>query len=353
MKNKNSENTFALSETADAFLQKIKPLERRFIKNIQGKIENGTISKSFDFIQNHLPLFLDDEDYQQIENRLHKDSIATVFKQNFIELTSPTNLVTKEFIKKDPLGITMLGLKKLNHLNINSDDFMIENQYIVAKDGKHLLLFIEPQYSGSYTKSNAFLVHQLREIQQEIHNSKKNITLSYFGSPIITVDNAKQIKEDIQRTVFISSGILFILLIFYFRTIFVPFIIFIPTLIGVLLALTIMFFIKDYLSTISLEISAILIGITVDYALHILTHYKHKNSIEALYKDVSQPIVLSSTTTAISFLCLVFVHSEALKDLGIFAAITVMASAFFHWLSFRRFTPQKPHKTGNPASLTK
>lgn len=111
MKNKNSENTFALSETADAFLQKIKPLERRFIKNIQGKIENGTISKSFDFIQNHLPLFLDDEDYQQIENRLHKDSIATVFKQNFIELTSPTSLVTKEFIKKDPLGITMLGLK--------------------------------------------------------------------------------------------------------------------------------------------------------------------------------------------------------------------------------------------------
>lgn len=73
---------------------------------------------------------------------------------------------------------------------------------------------------------------------------------------------------------------------------------------------------------------AILIGITIDYALHILTHYKHNNNIEELYKEITQPIILSSATTAVSFLCLVFVRSEALKDLGLFAAITVILSSF-------------------------
>lgn len=72
---------------------------------------------------------------------------------------------------------------------------------------------------------------------------------------------------------------------------------------------------------------AILIGITIDYALHILTHYKHNNNIEELYKEITQPIILSSATTAVSFLCLVFVRSEALKDLGLFAAITVILSS--------------------------
>ncbi|MCP1300085.1 1-acyl-sn-glycerol-3-phosphate acyltransferase [Chryseobacterium sp. S0630] len=36
---------------------------------------------------------------------------------------------------------------------------------------------------------------------------------------------------------------------------------------------------------------------------------------------------MSSATTAVSFLCLVFVRSEALKDLGLFAAITVILSS--------------------------
>lgn len=76
-----------------------------------------------------------------------------------------------------------------------------------------------------------------------------------------------------------------------------------------------------------MSVGAILIGITIDYALHILTHYKHNNNIEELYKEITQPIILSSATTAVSFLCLVFVRSEALKDLGLFAAITVILSS--------------------------
>jgi predicted RND superfamily exporter protein len=89
----------------------------------------------------------------------------------------------------------------------------------------------------------------------------------------------------------------------------------------------ILYFIKDKISAISLSVGAILIGITIDYALHILTHYKHNNNIEELYKEITQPIILSSATTAVSFLCLVFVRSEALKDLGLFAAITVILSS--------------------------
>ncbi|UWX60207.1 MMPL family transporter [Chryseobacterium oranimense] len=326
IENRSREDGFLLSETADTFLEKIEPL-KKYIGAVQGKVNDSEISETFDFVSQNLPLFLDENDYQEIERKLQKDSIAKQVENNYVSLVSPTSLVTKDFIKKDPLGITYLGIKKLNALNI-SKDFKLEDNYIVTKDGKNLLLFIDPKNKSNDTKGNEAFVNQLNQIKDDINKQFKGKTeLSYFGSPVIAVANAQQIKKDIQNTVMISMTVLLILLMYYFRNFFTPVIVFLPTAFSVLLALLILYFIKDKISAISLSVGAILIGITIDYALHILTHYKHNNNIEELYKEITQPIVLSSATTAVSFLCLVFVRSEALKDLGLFAAITVILSS--------------------------
>ncbi|MCW3170192.1 MMPL family transporter [Chryseobacterium sp. 09-1422] len=323
---KSKDDNFQLSETADSFLEKTKPLEK-YISSVQGKVNDNEISETFDFVNQNLPLFLDKNDYLEIERKLNKDSIAKQVENNYVSLVSPTSLVTKDFIKKDPLGITFLGIKKLNALNI-SKDFKLEDNYVVTKDGKNLLLFIEPKNKSNDTKNNETFVNQLNEIKDNLNKEFKGKTeLSYFGSPVIAVANAQQIKKDIQNTVIISMTVLLILLIYYFRNFFTPIIVFLPTLFSVLLALMVLYFIKDKISAISLSVGAILIGITIDYALHILTHYKHNNNIEELYKEITQPIILSSATTAVSFLCLVFVRSEALKDLGLFASITVLFSS--------------------------
>lgn len=327
IENKSNEDSFQLSETADTFLQKTEPLQK-YISSVQGKVNDNEISETFDFVSQNLPLFLNTEDYREIDRKIRKDSIARQVENNYISLASPTSLVTKEFIKKDPLGLTFLGIRKLNALNI-SKDFKLEDSYIVTKDGKNLLLFIDPKNKSNDTKANEFFVDQLNIIKDSLNKQFKGKTeISYFGSPVIAVANAQQIKKDIQNTVVISMTVLLVLLIYYFRNFFTPIIVFLPTVFSVLLALLVLYFIKDKISAISLSVGAILIGITIDYALHILTHYKHNNNIEELYKEITQPIILSSATTAVSFLCLVFVRSEALKDLGLFAAITVVLSSF-------------------------
>ncbi len=326
IENKSGEENFQLSETADSFLKNTEPLQK-YIGSVQGKVNDSEISETFDFVNQNLPLFLDESDYREIERKIQKDSIARQVESNYVSLVSPTSLVTKEFIKKDPLGITFLGIKKLNALNI-SKDFKLEDNYIVTKDGKNLLLFIDPKNKSNDTKNNETFISQLNGIKDKLNTQFKGKTeISYFGSPVIAVANAQQIKKDIRNTVMISMTLLLVILIYYFRNFFTPIIVFLPTVFSVLLALLILYFIKDKISAISLSVGAILIGITIDYALHILTHYKHNNNIEELYKEITQPIVLSSATTAVSFLCLIFVRSEALKDLGLFAAITVILSS--------------------------
>lgn len=345
IENKSKEDQFQLSETADTFLQKIEPLQK-YIGSVQGKVNDSEISETFDFVNQNLPLFLNENDYKEIERKLQKDSIAKQVENNYVSLVSPTSLVTKEFIKKDPLGLTFLGIKKLNALNI-SKDFKLEDNYIVTKDGKNLFLFIEPKNKSNDTKNNESFINQLNEIKDNLNKQFKGKTeLSYFGSPVIAVANAQQIKKDIQNTVIISMTVLLILLIYYFRNFFTPIIVFLPTVFSVLLALLILYFIKDKISAISLSVGAILIGITIDYALHILTHYKHNNNIEELYKEITQPIILSSATTAVSFLCLVFVRSEALKDLGLFAAITVMLSSITALIIVPQLYKPKQKKEG-------
>ena len=161
---------------------------------------------------------------------------------------------------------------------------------------------------------------------------KGKATVDYFGASLIAVANAKQIKHDIITTIFVSLGTLMLILILFYRKVLIPVIIFIPTIFGVAVAIASLYFIKTTISAISLSVGAVLLGVTIDYSLHILTHYKNNNDLKTFYKDITMPLIMSSTTTALAFLCLLFVNSEALKDLGIFAAISVVVSALFSLL---------------------
>lgn len=326
---KKNAGDFALSETADRFLELLKPLEEPYIRSVQGKVSDAEMQQTFDFVYAHLPLFLNDEDFRILSQKTASDSIAKKVAENYESLISPTSLVTKDFIQKDPLGLTFVALKKLQNDSF-SRDFKLEDQYLVSQDGRNLLLFLVPKYGGSETKQNEQLADGLEDIKNQLNKKFAGKTeISYFGSPLIAVANAWQIKSDIQKTVLVSTGLLFLLLIFYFGKWFTPLIVFIPTAFSALLALAFMYVIKGTISAISLSVSAILIGITIDYALHILTHYKHKTNLKDVYREITAPVIMSASTTAVSFLCLVFVKSEALKDLGIFAAVTVMLSAVF------------------------
>lgn len=328
---KSNESSEDLIECANQFVEKTSKL-KPYIKNIQGVIASDSISETYDFVYQNLPLFLNEDDYKQIEQKLIKDSIVKKVQENFVTLTSPSGLIAKDFIVKDPLNLGFIAMNKLQQLN-SGNDFIVQDGYIFTKDKKALLLFISPKLGGSETEKNTFFVNELKTIQKDLNSTFKNkAELNYFGSSFIAVANAEQIKSDIFKTVFISLTTLLLILIFFYKKWLMPIIVFIPTVFGVLFALLALYFLRDTISAISLSVGAVLLGVTIDYSLHILTHYRSNNNVENLYKEITKPLIMSSSTTALAFLCLLFVNSEALKDLGIFAAISVMVSSLFSLL---------------------
>src|SRR5690606_28817566 len=129
--------------------------------------------------------------------------------------------------------------------------------------------------------------------------------------PFVAVANAKQIKNDISTTVVISMSVLMILLILFYRRIYVPLLVFIPTVFAALFALACLYIYKPVISAISLSIGAVLIGITIDFALHLLTHYKRSADPKTLFQELTRPLLMSGACNALAFLCLLFVHSRA------------------------------------------
>lgn len=321
----------SMTEMAQVFLDSLAPLDS-YIGSVQGQIDEDNINQTFDFIYAHLPLFLEPQDYQTIEAKVNRDSLSNLVADNYRTLVSPTGMIAKEFILKDPAGIGFLALQKLQKLNL-SDDYKLYNGFIVSQDETKLLLFINPKLAGTETEQNTLFIGALNEIKDNLNQAfSPKSSIDYFGPSFVAVANAKQIKHDIQNTVMISMCALMLILILFYKKVYIPIIIFIPSLFSGLFALMILYFLKDSISAISLSIGAVLLGITIDYALHIMTHYKHCSDTKSLYKEITKPILMSSGTTAIAFLCLLFVNSESLKDLGIFASITVMASGIISLL---------------------
>jgi len=321
-------NPDELTQYARQFIDSVNTRLPEYVKDIQGKVPEEGIREIYDFVYYNLPLFLNEDDYKAIEARLKQDSIQTRLEENYKNLISPTGLVTKEFLFKDPLSITYLGLKKLEELQVG-DDFELYNNFLITKDQKHLLLFLSPTLPSSETDKNSLFLEKLERIQSGLNLEFKEVKGEFFGGVLYSVANANQIKRDIKLTIGIAMGILLILLIFYYRKIYVPLLLFVPSIIGAITAIAFLYLLKGSISAISIGIGAILLGISIDYALHILTHYRNNRDLSQLYKDVTRPVLMSSATTAIAFLCLIFVHSEALNDLGIFAAVSVMVSSIF------------------------
>ncbi len=318
----------------------------QYYTDIQGKVENEQMEEIFSFVHENLPLFLAEKDYKKIQQRLTKDSIQQRIKENYKNLVAPSGLITKDFILKDHLRISLIGLEKLRDFGV-SENFIIQNGFLTTTDQSTIVLFITPAHSGMNTEKNEDFINDLKQYKTQIEKTfGQDPEISYFGAAFVSLANAKQIKTDVKNTVLIAVIVLMLILIFFYRRLYIPIILFIPAICGAAFSLTILYFLKDSISAISISVGAILLGVTLDYSLHIITHFRENPNIKNLYKNITKPLLGCSLTTSIAFLCLIFVKSEVLKNLGFFAAVSVLSSAVFALLIIPHIYKPKPTDKG-------
>jgi uncharacterized protein len=328
------------NELADRANARLSP----YIKQLQTQVEGDAILNLMQVMQDHLPVFLEEKDYAAIDTLIAPERLQQTLENNYNTLISPAGLVTKKVIATDPSGMSWLGIKKLQRLQYD-DQFELYDGFVMTKNHQHLMIFITPMYPPSATGKNAVLLKGLQEEIDSLQQDNHSIEASYFGATAVSAGNAQQLRQDTLLTQGITVVLLVVLIILFFRKKRAPLLVMLPVVFGALFSMAGVYLIQGHISVIALGAGAVVLGIAVNYSMHVFNHYRHTSDIREVINDLAMPMTIGSFTTIGGFLCLEFVKSPILQDVGLFAALSLIGAALFsliflpHWIVMG----EKPH----------
>ena len=332
---------------ADALADEIEKKAPGFIKDIHYKVEDNFTLELFESIQEHLPVFLSENDYKKIDSLVQPDKLKETLEQDIRILSSPSGFALKNVISTDPVGISFIALQKLRQLQYD-DNFELYDSHIVTKDNKALLLFITPAYPSANTGKNSILFRELDKTIDSLGNAGfPNIATSYFGAAAVSEGNATQLRRDTFFTQGITVVFLVLFIGFFFRKKRAPVLVLIPVIYGAAFSLACIYFLKGSVSVIALATGSIVLGIAVNYSLHVFNHHRHAGNMRQVISELAFPMTIGSFTTIGGFFCLEFAQSDMLKDIGLFAGFSLIGAALCSLIFLPHFIGSyKKEKTG-------
>ena len=326
----NSGDPDELASFADEFNEKLKKSDvASLIRSYSVDQTEVDMRKINNHFYNYLPLYMDEKKYAGINRNLNEESIKTVLDVLYRNMVSPAGMISGPMLRKDPLGLSFQAMEKLKTLN-PEDNFTAAGRHIYTKDKKNLIFFVQPGGSAAETGRNAELIEKIQEIISDLSGkSGGKINAEFAGGLPIAVGSADRIKTDVVLSSMIAILLVFFILLFHFRRIrFIP-LIFLPAIFGGVTAVAAAWLIKTEISAIALGVTSVLLGITVDYAIHTVSHILKTGNPGKAISDISFPMILSCFTTVSAFACLLFLDSPALNDLGLLASVSVLTAMLF------------------------
>ena len=314
------------------------------IKEIQIGVQQESIRDVSSYVLRNLPFLVKDSDYAYFDSLLSGNRFESSFRKKYKTLMSPAAAFTKNLIIDDPAGLSLKALERLRNFQLGNP-INLQKGYLFSEDGQHLLGAVSLSVSSSETAKLSQFFEKLDKLLNGLEQDYANkIKAGYFGAPLVASGNARQIKKDIILTVSMAVVMVIILIALFYRSKRLYFIIFLPAILAVITSMAILFLIQGEISAIALGLGSVLVGISIDYVLHIFTHHQETGSVKKVLGDVAEPILISSATTASAFFGLLIVSAPALQDMGLFAGISILFSALFSLIFIPIFLKKKQEK---------
>ena len=319
-------NPDSLVAIANELIVHIETDLKPYITKITSRVDDEKIVRIVNTVHDNLPVFLDDNDYIQLDSLLKPENTRKAIQENYNQLISPVGVGIKKIIVQDPLGFSFLALRKLSGIQYD-ENFELYDGYVLTRDHRHLIFFITPFFPPIETGNNTDFINGLNSIVNNESENHPLIKVSFFGASSVAVGNAVQLRRDTIVTISLMVILLAVFLIGFFKKKRVPFLIFIPVGFGGLFSLCCIFLLKGSVSILALAAGSVILGIAVNYALHFLAHVKHTRNVRTVIEDLVRPMTIGSATTVLAFFCLQFTNAAVLRDVGLFAGFSLIGAA--------------------------
>lgn len=298
-------------------------------RDLQATFDLESFSETMDFIYANAPLFLKEDDYRRMDSLLASSGFMDEkLEEDLNALMLPAGSMFSQNISRDPLGLFTPLLEELQQSE-QAFSFEMYDGYIFTPDMKRAIVMLSSPFGSSETAENARLIALLDEAIVEMQVDFPDVKAHVVGGPQIAVGNARQIVRDSILAVSLSAILILALLLYAFRSFRNILLIALSVGWGWLFALGGIALVHDSVSMIVIGISSIIIGIAVNYPLHLISHVQHQPDIRQALREITKPLLVGNITTVGAFLALVPLDSIALRDLGLFASFLLVGTILF------------------------
>lgn len=309
------------------------------------------------YLMEHLPAYVDTSFYASLDTMLTRQYMTAQMQRNQRDFDSEFGEFYSDILERDPIGLRTalasnflpligeMGGSKAEQSNADTPDeqakktgYAMIDGHIFAADSSFCIAFITPKASANNTGQSAAFFDCINELKAQ---SPADVKIWYHGTPASGYYNSHTIKHDLMYTV--GGGFLLVLLVlvFCFRRLRTIPLMALPVIFGTLFALSMMYFFVGEFSLLALAIGGVILGVALSYSLHILVHQTYVGDPERVLRDETKPILLGCVTTIGSFLGLMFVHTDLLRDFGIFASLAIVGTTLFSLLMMPMLLPRK------------
>lgn len=319
-----------LAGGVETFVEKVEAMDSlHYIKDIMKEIDMDKMLSVADELYANIPYFLTDEDYVRMDSLLRDpDYVDFQVSEDKQMLLFPSSNVLASNISRDPLNLFTPILGRLRQAGM-AIEFDTYDGYILSPDGKKAIVILESAFGAHESENNASLVSMLDNSKKETEKVNANLDIHIIGGPVIAVSNANQIKTDSILAVCIAGVLILGLLIYVFRSVRNILLIVVSVGWGWLFAMGVIALYYDSVSIIVIGIASVILGIAVNYPLHLTDHLKESDNPKAAIREIISPLVVGNITTVGAFLCLVPLNSAALHDLGLFSSLLLIGTIIF------------------------
>jgi len=334
------DDVYMLMDYADDLAEKLSASCGRFIEQLFYRFSEAQYTEILSVMARALPVLADPKDYKILEQHFTTESLKSRIDASYKILASPAGSGYADIFSADPLSAAGIVMKKLEDLKLDSSMEYVDG-FLFTKDKKNLIMVLTPALSTSETGNNEIFFTKVSDDITSLRRTYPDVAAYTWGTIPAALENARVMKKDIFLAVCISMAVIGALIFTQFNRKLHAVYIFLPIVFGGLTAFGVAGLIYSSISAIALGMASVLIGVSVDQGIHLVTHYEKKSNSEETVRLLSTPIISSAATTAGAFFCLLFVSIPGLRQMGVISGISILAAAVFSLLFLPHFF-QKP-----------
>ena len=309
-----------LLEAVDRLAEAMRP---PFFTNVVTGPSGPDIWELFFWLMKKQPNLATAQDRKKILHGLTAEGVHGKLEEMYARLHSPEGSALKGLFRLDPLALRRMGLEKIQFMNI-IPGMRLENNHFISTDNKNALIIADTPVKITDTRQARQLLSYFQKLVAAVVPG--DIDVSLISGHRYTLANTDTIKRDVFIILACSSVAMLAIFLLFLRTWGGLFVYLVPVSVLCIAAAGVSL-IYETVSVVTIGFGAVLLGIAVDFALHVYFAVRHNSSNPAgAIGQVSRPVLFCGMTTLAAFSVLLFSSLPSQRQLAIFSMIGIAAS---------------------------